>query len=73
MFSSSVLIFAYSFITFITFALLPCPLHGLRNSVLVTTSTSGGNAMMQVVETLRYKPEGHGFDTRWYHWNFSLT
>jgi hypothetical protein len=21
----------------------------------------------------RYKPEGCGFDSRWYHWNFSLT
>jgi len=20
-----------------------------------------------------YKPEGRGFDSRWYHWNFSLT
>jgi hypothetical protein len=22
---------------------------------------------------LRYKPEGGGFDSRWCHWNFSLT
>jgi len=22
---------------------------------------------------LRYKPEGRGFDSRWCHWNFSLT
>jgi hypothetical protein len=22
---------------------------------------------------LRYKPEGHGFDSRYCHWNFSLT
>ena len=27
----------------------------------------------QLVETLRYKPEGRGFDSRWCHWNFSLT
>jgi len=27
----------------------------------------------QLVEALRYKPEGRGFDSRWYHWNFSLT
>jgi hypothetical protein len=26
-----------------------------------------------VVEALRYKPEGRGFDSRWCHWNFSLT
>jgi hypothetical protein len=33
----------------------------------------GGHAVAQLVETLRYKPEGRGFDSRWYHWNFSLT
>jgi hypothetical protein len=26
-----------------------------------------------VVEVLRYKPEGRGIDSRWCHWNFSLT
>jgi hypothetical protein len=26
-----------------------------------------------VVEALRYKPEGRWIDSRWYHWNFSLT
>jgi hypothetical protein len=26
-----------------------------------------------VVEALRYKPEGRGIDSRWCHWNFSLT
>ena len=31
------------------------------------------NAVVQLVEALRYKPEGHGFDSRWCHWNFSLT
>jgi len=24
-------------------------------------------------EALRYMPEGHGLDSRWCHWNFSLT
>jgi hypothetical protein len=33
----------------------------------------GGHAVAQLVEALRYKPEGHGFDSRWCHWNFSLT
>jgi hypothetical protein len=32
-----------------------------------------GYAMAQFVETLRYKPEGRGFDSRLCHWNFSLT
>jgi hypothetical protein len=27
----------------------------------------------QLVEALRYKPEGRGFDFRLCHWNFSLT
>ena len=32
-----------------------------------------GHAVAQLVEALRYKPEGRGFDSRWRHWNFSLT
>ena len=28
--------------------------------------------MTQMVEALRYKPEGRGFDPRWCHWNFSF-
>ena len=30
-------------------------------------------AVAQLDEALRYKPEGRGFDSRWCHWNFSLT
>ena len=30
-------------------------------------------AVAQLVEALRYKPEGHGSNSRWCHWNFSLT
>jgi hypothetical protein len=26
-----------------------------------------------VVEALRYKPAGRGFDSRWCHWIFSVT
>ena len=32
-----------------------------------------GHAAAQLVEALRYTPEGRGFDPRWCHWNFSLT
>ena len=32
-----------------------------------------GYAVAQLVEALRYKSEGRGFDSRWCHWNFSLT
>ena len=30
-------------------------------------------AVAQLIEALRYKSEGRGFDSRWCHWNFSLT
>jgi hypothetical protein len=30
-------------------------------------------AVAQLVEALRYKPEGRAFDSRWCHWNFSFT
>ena len=30
-------------------------------------------AMTHLIEELRYKPEGDGIDSRWCHWNFSLT
>jgi hypothetical protein len=29
--------------------------------------------VVQLVEALRYKPEGHGFDSRWCQWIFSPT
>ena len=32
-----------------------------------------GHAVAQLVEAVHYKPEGRGFDSRWYHWNASLT
>ena len=32
-----------------------------------------GHGVVQLVEALRYKLEGRGFDSRWCHWNFSLT
>jgi hypothetical protein len=31
-----------------------------------------GNAVAQLVDALRYKPESRGFDSRWCHWNFSF-
>ena len=32
-----------------------------------------GHAVAQLVEALCYQSEGRGFDSRWCHWNFSLT
>jgi len=36
-------------------------------------SASGYNRGYAMVEALRYKAEGRGFNSRWDHWNFSLT
>jgi hypothetical protein len=30
----------------------------------------GGHAVVQLVEALRYKPEGRGFDSLWCQWNW---
>ena len=30
-------------------------------------------AQFELVEALRYKPEGRGFDSRWCHWNWSFS
>ena len=32
-----------------------------------------GSLMVQLVEPLRYKAEGRGFDSRWGHWDFYLS
>ena len=37
--------------------------------VLISVGARGG----VVVKALRYKPAGRGFDSRWRHWNFSVT
>ena len=47
--------------------MLFCPCNMFR------TFTLAGHAVAQLVEALRYKPEGRGFDSRWFNWNFSLT
>jgi hypothetical protein len=31
------------------------------------------HGVARLVEALRYKPEGRGFDSRWDYWDFSLT
>jgi hypothetical protein len=38
-----------------------------------TSSSQSGHVVAQLVEALHYKSEGHGFNSRWCHWNFSLT
>jgi hypothetical protein len=31
-----------------------------------------GHAVAHLVEVMRYKPEGRGFDSRWCDWNLTL-
>jgi len=45
----------------------------IKNIYNSHTRTVGTLLVAQLVEALRYKPEGRGFDSRWCHWNFSLT
>jgi hypothetical protein len=46
-----------------------CCLHLQRLSKSACSSETSGSTY----EALRYKPERRGFDSRWCHWNFSLT
>ena len=46
-------------------------LHPHGNFYIATYSL--GHAVAQLVEAQRYNSEGRGFDSRWLHWNFSLT
>ena len=43
------------------------------NRFYVQVNNLEGHEVAQSVEALRYKPESRGFDSRCYHWNFSLT
>ena len=47
----------------------------MTNSVeyIIVLNDRRGHTVAQLVEALRYKSEGRGFDPRWCHWNFSLT
>jgi len=44
-----------------------------RKAIFTSAENGKGHAVAQLVEALRYKSEGRGFDARRYHWNFSLT
>jgi len=41
-------------------------------TIKCSASLRADHAVAQLVEALRYKPVGRGFDSRWCHWNFSL-
>jgi hypothetical protein len=40
--------------------------------IIIIINWNWGHSVEQLVEALFCKPEGRGFDSRWYHWNFSL-
>ena len=44
-----------------------------KKCTLFISTHQGGYAVAQLVEALRYKSEGRGFDSQWCHYNFSLT
>ena len=44
-------------------------ISNLAETCRFISGASGG----VVVKALRYKPAGRGFDSRWCHWNFSVT
>jgi hypothetical protein len=41
--------------------------HRNRTENLPVTTIFVGYAVVQLIEALRYKPEGRGFDSRWSH------
>jgi hypothetical protein len=43
---------------------------GIQQAMLLVEGTADGGT---VVKVLCYKSEGRWFDSRWCHWNFSLT
>jgi hypothetical protein len=47
--------------------------YNINLNIYSSTYNLKGARSAAVVEALRYKPEGHGIDSRWYPWNFSLT
>ena len=46
---------------------------GVHNPDSYEYNAVWGYAMALLVEALHYKPEGRWFDSRWCHWNYSLT
>ena len=54
-----------------------CPLQllvqGYQGHLCFLVSILFLHAVAQLVEALRYKLEGRGFDSQWRHWIFSLT
>ena len=56
-------------VSIISFAYAPVLSFSIIKSLPVGYRARGG----VVVKALCYKPVGRGFDSRWSHWNFSVT
>jgi hypothetical protein len=57
-----------------TIAVLAQTLYAYCNIVTSVVHNRCNNiAVSQLVEALRYKPEGRGFDFQWCQWDFLLT
>jgi hypothetical protein len=48
-------------------------IHWTYNVFRSLHTSNWGHVVVQLVKALRYKPAGCGFDSRWCHWNLSLT
>ena len=49
------------------FTLCCCYIIGVFLNIMTHTYFLRGDAVAQLVEALRYKPEGRGLDSRWCH------
>jgi hypothetical protein len=58
---------------FALYTIISCMTNTFIDLYHILTQSDGWHAVAQLVEALRYKPEALGFDSRWFHWNFSLT
>jgi len=49
------------------------PLHTAQEKIYIYRYVRNYFELSIIHLALRYKSEGRGFDSRWCHWNFSLT
>ena len=52
---------------------VPIDCESIDIVIYLILTVNVGHAVAQLVETLRYKSEGRGFDCRCCHWNYLLT
>ena len=67
------LLLSFSNLSFVPIILHSFGLIAVLFLYFLTLFLHMGDAVAQSLESLPYKSEGHGFDSRWCHWTFSLT